>query len=207
VSTRIGKGLDKVIAFLDHTSRVAVWIGGGLLIASAFVIGAEVLLRRLGGVTTRGADEFSYYVLAISTSWAFSFALLRKAHIRVDALYVLLPSSLKAALDVLALLSLAVFSSIASYVVLFGTLSRSITRGTASNTAWQIPLWIPQGLWFLGLALFSVTVVVLLIRIVWALIVERDFQVVERYAGSQTLESEIEEALSDKEVAKLEGTS
>ncbi len=207
MSTRIGKGLDRIIAFLDHTSRIAVWIGGGLLIASAFVIGAEVLLRRLVGVTTRGADEFSYYVLAISTSWAFAFALLRKAHIRVDAVYVRLSSSLKAALDVLALLSLAVFSLIATYVVLFGTLSRSITRGTTSNTAWQTPLWIPQGLWFLGLALFSVTVLVLLVRVVWALIVERNFQVVDQYAGGQTLENEIEEVLSDKEVTKLEGTS
>jgi hypothetical protein len=57
------------------------------------------------------------------------------------------------------------------------------------------------------LALFSVTVLVLLVRVVWALIVERNFQVVDQYAGGQTLENEIEEVLSDKEVTKLEGTS
>lgn len=197
MKTRIGQGLDRVISVLNRISRIAVWMGGSLLILSALVIGAEVVLRRTLGITTRGADEFSYYVLAISTSWAFSFALLSKAHIRVDALYVRFSSPIRAVLDVLALTSLAVFSFLATYVVLFGLLSRSISRGTTSNTTWQTPLWIPQGLWFMGLLLFSITILVLLLRVLWALLVERNPLAVELYAGSQTLESEIGEALSE----------
>ena len=195
----IGKSLDRILAVLNRISQVAVWVGGALLLASALLICAEIGLRRMG-ITTRGADEFSYYVLAISSSWAFSFTLLRKAHIRIDVIYARLGARVRGLLDMLALLALGLFAFIATYTVAFGLLTRSITRGSTSNTVWQTPLWIPQGIWWLGWVLFTITTSVLLLRVAWAFFVERDLKTVDRYAGGQTLEEEIEEALGEDEL-------
>lgn len=195
--TDFGRILDRLIDLLYKVSRIAVWVGGALLLISALVIGAEVVLRRAFGITTRGADEFSYYVLAVSTSWAFSYALLKKAHIRVDALYMRFGSPVRAALDVIALAVLGLFAYTATYSVAIGTLRRSIERGTASNTPWQTPLWIPQSLWFAGLLLFSFTIGVLLLRALWALIVERNLRTVDVHIGSQSAESELYDSVGE----------
>lgn len=198
----VARTLDRSIQVLDRASQIAVWIGGMLLLASAFMIGAEVILRRFFGVTTRGADEFSYYVFAISSSWAFTFTLLRKAHIRIDVVYLRFGSTVRSVLDIIALTSLGTFSALATYAMLFGLLRRTIERGTVSNTAWQTPLWIPQGLWALGFVLFSLTILVLLLRVLWGLLIERDPATVDRHAGSQKLDEEIEEALTTAEAAE-----
>src|SRR3546814_17056472 len=55
------------------------------------------------------SDLLSGYAFAIGTAWALGFTLLRRANVRVDALYTRLPAALCAVLDIVALLSLALF--------------------------------------------------------------------------------------------------
>ncbi|MBZ0215180.1 MAG: TRAP transporter small permease subunit, partial [Fimbriimonadaceae bacterium] len=106
--------LEKLRKGCEWVSLLAVWFGGVLLILCAFLICIEVLMRKLFNVSTGGADEISSYAFAISTSWAFSFAFLRRAHVRVDALYSHLGNSVRAFLDVLALLALTGFGGFLS---------------------------------------------------------------------------------------------
>ena len=80
-------------------SRVAVWAGGALTIASVLLISFDVLARKFLGFNTGGADELSSYAFAISTSWALAFATLQRANVRVDVLYQKLPVRLSAVLD------------------------------------------------------------------------------------------------------------
>jgi hypothetical protein len=52
-----------------------------------------------------------------------------------------------------------------------------------------VPLWIPQGLWFLGLALFFATVAMLTLRTALAL-VSGDLATVRKLAGARSIQEE-----------------
>src|SRR5699024_9536399 len=121
-------------------SRLAVWIGGAMLIAISLLIGAEAVSRKLLGMSIHNVDEISGYALAISSSWAMAFALLDRTHIRIDGLYGLLPVRAAAVLDILCLVGLAGFLSVLLWhagVVLQLTLA----FGSRSNTTLSMPLW------------------------------------------------------------------
>jgi TRAP-type C4-dicarboxylate transport system permease small subunit len=155
--------LDRALRAADWLSLRAVWAGGALLFLAAFTVSIDVLARKLFSVSLGGADELSGYAFAIGTAWAFAFALLRRANVRVDALYQLLPLRLCALLDLLALLALGVF---VAYLARYGfeVLSTSWSLSARSNSALKVPLWIPQALWFGGLLLFATTLLLLLAR-------------------------------------------
>ena len=142
------------MALADWLSLRAVWAGGALLLLAAFTVSVDVVLRKLFAVSLGGADELSGYAFAIGTAWAFAFALLRRANVRVDALYQHLPLKFCALLDILALLALGWF---VAYLAFYGwqVLETSWTLSARSNSALKMPLWIPQSLWVAGLAAFA----------------------------------------------------
>ena len=76
---------------------------------SAIMVTLDVLSRKLIGFTISGSDEISGYVFAAGTAWAYSYCLLTRSNIRIDALYNLLPVPVRAVLDVLGLALLLFF--------------------------------------------------------------------------------------------------
>jgi len=58
-----------------------------------------------------------------------------------------------------------------------------------SNSQLKVPLWIPQGIWFCGLALFFVTTVLLTLRTALAL-VAGDLATVRILAGARSIEED-----------------
>ena len=76
-----------------------LWFGGALVLLAALLIGIDVLMRKFLNRSIGGADELAGYALAIGTAWGLAAALLDRAHIRIDSLYVLLPQKLRLALD------------------------------------------------------------------------------------------------------------
>jgi TRAP-type C4-dicarboxylate transport system permease small subunit len=183
--------MDKIVRIVEQINCLGVWIGGGLLFLTSGMIAVEVVLRKVFSISMGGADELSSYVLAISCSWAFGFALLRKAHIRIDIFYSRMSPRVRSLLDIL---SLAVFMVYLTPLVYFASLvvKTSLIRNSAANTPLHTPLWIPQGIWFLGLVLFFFTTLILLVAAVTKLI-SRDLSGLNRLAGATTLEEEIEE--------------
>lgn len=175
-------------------SRWATWVGGLLLVASAILVAVEVVLRKGFVVSIGGADELSGYAFAISTSWALAFALIERAHIRVDALYVRLPTRLCAILDIVALATLGLFAvALADRGI--DVLATSLRFGSTATTPLQTPLWLPQGLWVGGLVLFVVVDVLLLVRALVALGLG-DLATVGRIAGIGGHEDEVDRELS-----------
>jgi len=151
-------------------SRAAVWAGGALTLASVLLITFDVLARKLFNFTVGGADELSGYAFAISTAWALAFATLERANVRVDVLYERLPVRLAAILDWLALVALAVFMVFLTRHA-WGVVAISWQQNAAANTPLATPLWIPQGLWWLGLAWMCVVLALMLLRASLALVV------------------------------------
>lgn len=196
--------LDRLLEGGMGVARIAVFLGGGAILVCAVLISLDVVMRRFFGVSTWGADELSYYALAISSSWAFGYALLVKAHIRIDLVTQRLPGTGKAILHIVALLGTGFLAFTASQAVMH-VFMRSWSRGTSSITTLQTPLWIPQGLFLAGLVFFTLLTALLLLRVVVAL-AQRDFETVDRVAGSSTIEEETEQAIAEANAAQRIGS-
>ena len=175
----------------EHMSRWAVWFGGALTIGSVLLISFDVLARKFLGFTTGGADELSSYAFAISTSWAFAFATLQRANVRVDVLYQYLPVRLSAVLDWLSVVALGVFMVMLTYYA-YDVAATSWTQNSAANTPLATPLYIPQGLWLLGLIWMCLVLALMLVRSSVALVTGR-FDDVKAIAGVRSTQEEAEE--------------
>ena len=175
----------------EHLSRWAVWFGGALTIGSVLLITFDVLARKFFGFTTGGADELSSYAFAISTSWAFAFATLQRANVRVDVLYQYLPVRLSAVLDWLSVVALGIFMVMLTYYA-YDVAATSWTQNSAANTPLATPLYIPQGLWLLGLIWMCLVLALMLVRSSVALVTGR-FDDVKAIAGVRSTQEEAEE--------------
>lgn len=197
--------LAALLRHAETLSRVAVWCGGALTIASVLLISFDVLARKFFGFTTGGADELSAYAFAISTSWSLAFATLQRAHVRVDVLYQFFPVRLAAALDWLALVSLGVFMAMLTWYA-YDVVGASLAQGSRANTPLATPLAVPQGLWFLGLAFMCAVLALMLLRASIAL-VTGDIATVKAVAGARSTQEEAEEEAAAGERMVKGGTA
>jgi TRAP-type mannitol/chloroaromatic compound transport system permease small subunit len=150
---------------LHSLTRFGLWFGGALVLAAALLIGVDATLRKFFNASIGGADELAGYALALGTAWSLGAALLYRAHIRIDSLYVLFPRWLRLALDFAGIaLFLAFFGLIAQHG--WGVVQQSWVSGSRSQSAISTPTVIPQSIWLLGLALFFVIGLALLARAV-----------------------------------------
>jgi TRAP-type C4-dicarboxylate transport system permease small subunit len=125
------------------------------ILACAVLVLFEVLLRKFANFSFAGVDEISGYVLAAGSSLAFSITLFRGMHIRIDALYNVLPRWWQSLLDVLSVISLSICSAVLTYYAARLFLFRT-EWGSVSNTPLRIPLVVPMTPWLLGLVLFVI---------------------------------------------------
>jgi TRAP-type C4-dicarboxylate transport system permease small subunit len=183
--------LARLSGYAETISRVAVWFGGALTIASVLLISVDVLIRKFLGWTVGGADELSSYAFAIATSWSFAFATLQRANVRVDVLYQYLPVRLSAVLDWLSLVALGVFMAVLTFYA-YDVVGASLAQGSRANTPLATPLAIPQGLWFLGLVAMCVVLALMLLRSSVAL-VTGDIATVKAIGGVRSAQEEADE--------------
>ena len=181
--------MDTLIALARQFARAGTWFGCGLLIAASFLIGIDVIIRKLFNLSIGGADELSGYALAISSAWAFAHGLLERAHVRIDSLYVVLPRGVRAILDVLGL---AVFVAFMAFVAWrgFGVFFDSAKLDAHSMSPIATPLVYPQALWVAGLVVFVAIGTLILARVLVAF-VTGDAATVHRLAGSRSVTEEI----------------
>lgn len=163
------------------------------MIFSAVLVAIEVVLRKAFDQSLAAVDEISGYIFSITTAWALSYALFRRAHIRIDALYVRLPPKARCVLDVLAMLSLAVLFSVLAYLGI-GVLAETLRLGAVANTPLRTPLWLPQIFWLSGLWFFSFNIYLLLLRSSWSLL-KGDYAKVRDLAGAPSLLEEVDDEI------------
>ena len=195
--------LGRLLRSAETLSRGAVWFGGVLTLASVFLIGFDVIARKFFGFTTGGADELSGYAFAISTSWALAFVVLQRGNVRVDVLYQHLPVRVAALLDWISLVALAVFMVILTYYASF-VAETSWLQNSAANTPLGTPLWVPQGLWLIGLVWMCLVLTLMLIRASVAL-VTGDLATIKALCGVRSSEEEaLEEAAAGERLIRGE---
>ena len=174
-----------------NISQVAVWLGGFALLLSAIMVTLDVIFRKLFGLTLSGSDEITGYVFAAATTWAYSFCLLNRSNIRIDALYNTLSIKPRAVLDVIGLMLLAYYVYLLT-VSGFEMFVENLEYNSSAQTTLATPLWIPQVFWLSGLAFFLVCLVFLVIYGLFAQL-RKDWLTVSRIAGIKTVEEEISE--------------
>lgn len=186
---QVNSALDRALGGIQVGSLWMARAGGVLILMTVALVTIEVFSRQLMGRSAVHATELTGYVMAISTSWAFAYTLVRKAHIRIDALYLNFPKRIRGALDLLALLAMALFCILVVGAA-FEVAKASFTGGARANTPLGTPVWIPQFLWVVGLAWFSLAVGLLALRVLLALLAG-DIERVQELAGSPTLDEQI----------------
>jgi TRAP-type C4-dicarboxylate transport system permease small subunit len=137
--------------------------------------------------------EISGYGLAACVGLGLAFTVTTKAHIRVDFLVAKLPFPMRAACDLLAACALAVVAAALAWFA-WGTVSQSWAMGARSMSHLQIPIVIPQGLWWIGLFWFACMAVLAPIQAVIRL-ARGDRAGFEAAIGSADLDAEINEAV------------
>jgi len=172
-----------------------LWFGGALVLLAAVLIGIDVLMRKFLDRSIGGADELAGYSLAIGTTWGLGAALLDRAHIRIDSLYVLFPQKLRLVLDTLAIILFVGFFALTLWHGL-GVVSQSWTSASRSQSALETPTVIPQILWIAGLAAFVVVSVVLLVQAL-RLGAAGDLRGMAKLISTRSAEEEVEDEIRD----------
>jgi TRAP-type C4-dicarboxylate transport system permease small subunit len=187
--------MDQTMTGVRRFAQWGLWFGGALVLLAAVLIGIDVLMRKFLDRSIGGADELAGYSLAIGTSWGLAAALLDRAHIRIDSLYVFFPQKIRLALDALALVLLVGFFALVAWHGL-GVVSQSWTSSSRSQSALETPTVIPQTLWIAGLAVFVVIGVLLLIQ---ALKVgaSGDLRGMAKLISTRSAEEEVEDEIRD----------
>nr|WP_297354974.1 TRAP transporter small permease [uncultured Caldimonas sp.] len=180
--------LASALAVAERIATVAIRTGGCVMLAAALLVALDVTVRKLFNVTLGGADELAGYAFAIATSWSFAFVLIKRGNVRIDALYMHLPKRLCAVLDFLAVLALGTFAIVLTRHA-YEVMAFSWSLNARSNSSLQIPLWLPQAAWWAGLALYVVTLALLLLRSASLLLTGR-FEEVHAMLGARTTEEE-----------------
>ena len=174
-----------------NVSRIATWVGGGALLLSAIMVTLDVLSRKLIGFTISGSDEISGYVFAASTTWAYSYCLLTRANIRIDAFYNILSLRSRAILDVIGLLLLLYYIYLLTTNAM-GMFLENVEYNSSAQTTLATPLWIPQIFWVSGLWFFLLSLTFLAVYSLSAFI-KRDWACINRIIGVKSVEEEIHE--------------
>ena len=144
--------IDRALSAAAALARWGVRGGGLLMLAAAVLVSVDVIMRRVLNMTTGGADELSGYAFAIGAAWSFAFVTLARINVRVDALYMHLPLPVAGVLDFLSLIALGTFGVVVARYG-FDVVASSWNLSARSNSVLQVPLWIPQLIWWLGLLL------------------------------------------------------
>ena len=197
--------LESIHSRLERISQLAVWVGGAALLAAALMVTVDVLSRKIFNITMSGSDEYSGYVFSATTTWAYSYCLLHRSNVRIDALYNYLPRKVTAILDVVGLLLLFYFMSIMTYCAMVSFVD-SWVNNSVSITTLGTPQWIPQLFWVAGLILFFVTLIFVVVYSIIALL-QRNWDLVARVAGVPSIAETMQEETHGIDVALVNKSS
>lgn len=177
-------------AALRRLNMLLAVILGVLLVLTVLFILADVGMRGFGLGSLGGSDEVSGYVMTGLASWGLAFALVERAHVRIDIIRQMLARPGRIAMDLIAIIATnAVVVMIAFHA--WPVLEKTLARGSRANTPLETPLWIPQGIWFAGWVWFSITVTLLTLIGITYLIASRS----EAFDRTLGMQNEVEDEL------------
>ena len=165
-------GNNPLARFLMPLARAAAIFSGWCLLVVVALTCVEIVGRKFFNFSLHGVDEIGGYALAVVCAFGFSYALLRGNHTRINLVQSHLPARVRAALNAITMAALAAVSLFAAWRG-FTELRVSIELMSVSNSPLQTPMWLPQGLWFAGLAMFAIVAIALAVHAVLLFLTDR----------------------------------
>ena len=145
-------------------ARAAAVVAGVLLLYMVGHIMLDIILRTFFATSTFVVTEFVGYAVAGMTFLALAYALEEGALIRVNILLYRLGPKARRVVEILcAAVTLWLTVFIAQWM--WFTVARHISRGTTSPGVVDVPMWLPTGAVFLGIALLAMQLLVRLLRL------------------------------------------
>ena len=126
--------------------------GWGFILCAAFIT-FDVLARRFFGFSSQSTTEITGYALAFGISWGLAHTLTARAHVRIDVLINHLPPPLRYPMHLLSLAALGVFVGFIAWGA-YALVDELLLFGATDISLLRTPLWLPQGLWAFGIAVF-----------------------------------------------------
>jgi|SRR5918995_1404451 TRAP-type C4-dicarboxylate transport system permease small subunit len=166
--------------------------GWGFIFTAGFIT-FDVIARRFFGFSSQSTTEVTGYALAFGISWALGHALVARAHVRIDIIIDRLPARARYPLHILSLAALAVFIGFIAFGA-YGLLDESLLFGATDISLLRTPLWIPQGLWAFGIAVFLLLILAMLVEGLLLLLAGRGAEV-EAQLHARTYDEEAADAL------------
>jgi TRAP-type C4-dicarboxylate transport system permease small subunit len=184
--------MQHVHEFTQRISQWLAWVAGAIILfGCALPICIDVITRAVIGRTVVESFEISGYAFAACIGLGMGYTVTSKANIRVDILITRLPQKLRIPFDFLASISLAVTAVAFAYYT-FDVLQESIKLGARSQSTLQIPLIIPQTIWWVGFVWFA-TVACLAPVFAFVRLVSRDVKGAEALISNPDLSDEMQE--------------
>jgi TRAP-type C4-dicarboxylate transport system permease small subunit len=171
-------------------SRVLAWIAGAIILAGCCIpIAIDVISRFLFNKTVVDSFEISGYALAACIGLGMGYTVTTKANVRVDFLVTKLPPPLRRVFDLIASVALAVIAVALTYLT-WTKLHQTWDMQAKSISTLQMPLHIPQGIWWVGFFWFGCVAVLTPILAVIRL-VQGDTYGFDRMLGTAALSEEM----------------
>jgi TRAP-type C4-dicarboxylate transport system permease small subunit len=173
--TRLRACVEWLQAGTDAMSLVAAYLAGLVLMLMTTHIMYEVILRVVFSTSTFILDEIVGYGVAACTFLALGHALEQGGLIRVNLLLKVLGddgAGRRITEFVTIFLALAAVGFQIAYF--WRSVARNFGRGAVSETVAEVPLWIPEGVMLVGLAVFWLHLSVYLLRTLVGLPLIRD---------------------------------
>jgi TRAP-type C4-dicarboxylate transport system permease small subunit len=191
------RGTLPMARLAERFSNATVAVFGVVMTGFAALVTFETLARKFMNISLQGVDELGGYVLAVTSSLAFTLALLDRAHIRIDLFHLKLPLGLRAALNWISAAMTTAFAALLVYVGVI-VLRETIDFGSTAPTPWATPLVWPQSLWLAALVIFLLAAVAHLFAATRLLAAGRVGEL-DRHHGPKGAEEEVQEELADLE--------
>ncbi|MDP5252733.1 MULTISPECIES: TRAP transporter small permease subunit [unclassified Vibrio] len=175
--------MSPIITLVKRVNNGVAIIAGIALLVGVGLTSLEIVLRALG-IHFSGSEELSGYLMAAITSWGISYALVHRAHVRIDLLRARAGQRVKCLFDLAAMASVS-FVAIYAALKVTTVVEKSIRSQSLSNTALEVPLVIPQTIWMLGWCWFALSSTVLLLVGVYYFLTQR-FEQVDKVIGTES---------------------
>lgn len=194
--------LDRARAAVGKISLGLSGIAGIGLVILSIAITVDILTRKLLHWSIQGTDELGGYVLALVAVFGFPYALMNRAHTRVDVVTVRLGRSWRVASNIIA------YTTILLYALFIGwfsitSLMESLQYGAVANSPWQTPLWIPQGITAAGCVFFALTTLILLGHLLYS--AAKRLPDADGLYSPPTADDELNQVVSEMNLEGMEG--
>ena len=145
----------------QRVSRILAWLAGALILfGCSGLISIDVVTRLIFRRGVVESFELSGYALAAAVGLGLAFTVTSKANVRVDILLDALPRRFRAPCALIAALALSVIALALAWFC-WKTVGQSLSMHARSNSTLQVPMAIPQAIWWIGIFWFACVAVLI----------------------------------------------